>query len=61
MTDQRLRSAQPGSELGDTSGGAASDARRPYEAPRVVIKRSVASATLLHVTGPHGSMLFTMG
>ena len=37
------------------------DARLPYEAPRVLIKRSVARATLLTAPGPSGSMLTTSG
>ena len=41
-----------------------SDSRKPYEAPRVLLKRSVAHATLAtppNATGPSGSMLTSTG
>jgi hypothetical protein len=37
------------------------DARRPYEAPRVLLKRSVAAATLLTSHGPMSSGLTASG
>jgi hypothetical protein len=40
---------------------AAGDSRKPYEAPRVLVKRSVAQATLLTATGPMSSTLTASG
>jgi hypothetical protein len=37
------------------------DRRKPYEAPRLLKKRSVARATLFTATGPMASGLTTMG
>lgn len=37
------------------------DPRRPYEAPRLLKKRSVARATLFTAVGPMGSMLTSSG
>ena len=36
--------------------GAPADPRRPYEAPRLVKKRSVARATLFTAMGPMGGL-----
>ena len=37
------------------------DPRRPYEAPRVLIKRSVAAATLLTVHSPSSTGIVSSG
>jgi hypothetical protein len=39
----------------------AKDTRRAYEAPRVVVKRSVANATLASAVGPPSSGLTASG
>jgi hypothetical protein len=44
-----------------TNAAVVSDRRKAYEAPRVVIKRSVANATLLTAPGPSGSTLTASG
>ncbi len=48
----------------DTERSTSADRRKPYEAPKVLLKRSVANAILASVpnaTGPSGSMLTSTG
>ena len=51
---ERQEQAHPGA-------AATGDTRKPYEAPRLVKKRSVAQATLLTAMGPTTSGLTMMG
>jgi hypothetical protein len=44
-----------------TAALAGHDPRKPYEAPRLLKKRSVARATLFTAVGPMGSMLTSSG
>ncbi len=44
-----------------TGGKFEEDTRKAYEAPRVLIKRSVAKATLVTAPGPTGGTLTASG
>lgn len=52
----RLAAPAPGA-----MGGALPDARKPYEAPRLLKKRSVARATLFTAHGPTTNAITMMG
>ncbi len=47
----------PGQDEGPANSPPAADPRKPYEAPRLLKKRSVARATLFTAMGPTASML----
>lgn len=57
-----LTDPNPSAELTpETTTEAADDARKPYEPPRLVKKRSVARATLYTVMGPSMTGITFMG
>lgn len=59
MEDMNDRPSVP--EANETVSPAAEDARLPYEAPRLLKKRSVARATLFTAMGPTTTAITMMG
>ena len=60
-SNDRTEQAAQANPEGVGSGSAAEDSRKPYEAPRIVKKRSVARATLVTAMGPTATSLAMVG